>query len=181
MPHARVKGSLRSGDALRGHRFPLRGLQRHIQNGPNALFVVDYEIVTNNVYAGLAYGKPLNNQAFGLTLEGNQNDLTIQAWGPNDKATDVDGVIDPASGAQRGFISHAVVLEASSSGSMTERISAGSVPARVVTPASIPSGRSVRSRSTTTGTECQGVFLWQHSRCTAWEYCISGRMDSAKQ
>ena len=32
-------------------------------------FVVDYETVTNNEYAGFAYGSPILNQAFGLTLE----------------------------------------------------------------------------------------------------------------
>ena len=82
-------------------------------NGPRTMFfVVDYEDVTNNEYAGLVYGKDDKNQAFGLTLDGNEDDFTIQGWGKtNDRRTDVDGVINPNTGQQRGFVSHAVVFD----------------------------------------------------------------------
>ncbi len=84
-----------------------------VGNEPRTLFfVVDYEAVTNNEYAGLVYGNSANNEAFGLTLEGNANDLTVQGWGgSNDRATNVNGVLDPATSEQRGFISHAVVFD----------------------------------------------------------------------
>ncbi|EDX84733.1 PKD domain protein [Synechococcus sp. PCC 7335] len=74
-------------------------------------FVVDYENVTNGEYAGLTYGKADENQAFGLTLDGNNDNLTVQGWGrTNDQRTDIDGVINPDS-KQRGFVSHAVVYD----------------------------------------------------------------------
>jgi hypothetical protein len=98
-------------DALFNAATPLAGFSDG--SSPRTMFfVVDYEAVTNNEYAGLVYGNSSNNQAFGLTLEGNENDLTVQGWGgSNDRPTDVDGVIDPATGQQRGFISHAVVFD----------------------------------------------------------------------
>ena len=82
-------------------------------NGPRTMFfVVDYEDVTNKEYAGLVYGKAAKNQAFGLTLDGNDDDFTVQGWGGNnDRRTDIDGVIDPNTGQQRGFVSHAVVFD----------------------------------------------------------------------
>ena len=82
-------------------------------NEPRTMFfVVDYEDVSNNEYAGLVYGKGAKNQAFGLTLDGNEDDLTIHSWGRgNDKRTDIDGVINPENNRQRGFVSHAVVFD----------------------------------------------------------------------
>ncbi|MEL7547285.1 MAG: PQQ-dependent sugar dehydrogenase, partial [Pseudomonadota bacterium] len=82
-------------------------------NEPRTMFfVVDYEDVTDGVYAGLSYGNDADNQAFGLTLDGRQDDFTIQGWGgSNDRRTDIDGVIDPATGEQRGFVSHAVTFD----------------------------------------------------------------------
>jgi glucose/arabinose dehydrogenase len=84
-----------------------------VSNEPRTMFfVVDYEAVTNNEFAGLVYGTDANNQAFGLTLNGNANELAIQGWGgTHDRASDVNGVIDPATSQQRGFISHAVVYD----------------------------------------------------------------------
>ena len=81
-------------------------------NGPRTMFfVVDYENVTNGEYAGLTYGKANENQAFGLTLNGNRDDFTVQGWGrTNDRRTDIDGVLNPNS-KQRGFVSHAVVFD----------------------------------------------------------------------
>jgi hypothetical protein len=77
-------------------------------------FVVDYDTVTNNEFAGLVYGNDSQNQAFGLTLDGNENDFALQGWGgTNDRNTDIDGVIDPATGEERGFVSHAVVYDGS--------------------------------------------------------------------
>lgn len=83
-------------------------------NDPRTMFfVVDYEDVTNKEFAGLVYGRASNNQAFGLTLNGNEDDLTVHGWGRRgDKRTNVDAVIDN-SGKQRGFISHAVVFDGS--------------------------------------------------------------------
>ncbi len=82
-------------------------------NAPRTMFfVVDYEDVTNAESAGLVYGKPSKNQSFGLTLNNNTDDLMINAWGGRfDLATNTDGVINPATGQQRGFISHAVVFD----------------------------------------------------------------------
>ncbi len=90
---------------------PLQGLPSG--NEPRTLFfVVDYENVTNSEYAGLVYGTAAKNKAFGLTLEGNEDDLTVHAWGSkHDRPTDISGVIDPDSSQQRGFISHAVVFD----------------------------------------------------------------------
>ncbi|MDT0608622.1 PQQ-dependent sugar dehydrogenase, partial [Croceitalea rosinachiae] len=86
-----------------------------IGNQPRTVFfVVDYETVTNNEFAGLVYGSSSDNQAFGLTLDGNENDLALQGWGEqHNRNTDIDGVIDPNTGLQRGFISHAVVFDGS--------------------------------------------------------------------
>ncbi|MEO1205509.1 MAG: Ig-like domain-containing protein [Pseudomonadota bacterium] len=82
-------------------------------NAPRTMFfVVDYEEVTNNESAGLVYGKTKGNGAFGLTLDGDENDFTVHAWGgANDRPTDIDGVIEPTTGEQRGFVSHAVVFD----------------------------------------------------------------------
>ncbi len=90
---------------------PLQGLSAG--NAPRTMFfVVDYEDVTNDEFAGLVYGNDAQNQAFGLTLDGNEDDLAIQGWGSShDRTTDIDGVINPANGQQRGFISHAVVFD----------------------------------------------------------------------
>ncbi|MEM8504204.1 MAG: PQQ-dependent sugar dehydrogenase [Cyanobacteria bacterium P01_D01_bin.1] len=90
---------------------PLQGLSSG--NEPRTMFfVVDYEDVTNSEYAGLVYGKASQNRVFGLTLEGNEDDLTVHGWGgKHDQPTDVDGVVDPNSGQQRGFISHAVTFD----------------------------------------------------------------------
>ncbi|WP_068115428.1 Ig-like domain-containing protein [Tropicimonas marinistellae] len=82
-------------------------------NDPRTMFfVVDYETVTNDEAAGLVYGNDSDNQAFGLTLDGNENDFNIHGWN-SDLATDVDGVDDPATGEERGFVSHAVVFDGS--------------------------------------------------------------------
>ncbi len=82
-------------------------------NDPRTMFfVVDYENVTNQRYAGFAYGKAASNQTFGLTLDGNKDNLTVQGWGKgNDRRTNIDGVVDPGNGQQRGFVSHAVVFD----------------------------------------------------------------------
>ena len=103
-----------NGDYLFREQTPTTDLQGlSAGNAPRTMFfVVDYENVTNREYAGLVYGKAANNQAFGLTLNGNKNNFTVQGWGrANDRSTDINGVIDPDSGQQRGFISHAVVFD----------------------------------------------------------------------
>ncbi len=103
-----------NGDFLQrvaGAATPINGLS--LGNAPRTMFfVVDYETVTNNKAAGLLYGKSGFNQAFGLTLDGNTSDFMVHGWGNSeDRPTDIDGVIDPFTGQQRGFVSHAVVFD----------------------------------------------------------------------
>ena len=101
------------GDYLFRNNTPETALQG-LPSGNAArtlFFVVDYEEVTSAEYAGFTYGRASNNRAFGLTLNGSEDDLTIHGWGGGDRATNIDGVIDPSSGQQRSFISHAVVFD----------------------------------------------------------------------
>ncbi|MBE9062475.1 PQQ-dependent sugar dehydrogenase [cf. Phormidesmis sp. LEGE 11477] len=103
-----------NGDYLFREQTPATDLQGFSSGNDSRtmFFVVNYENVKNREYAGLAYGKASNNQAFGLTLNGNKDNFTVQGWGKaNDRATNIDGVIDPDSGQQRGFVSHAVVFD----------------------------------------------------------------------
>ena len=96
-----------------GAGTPINGFS--IGSAPRTMFfVVDYDAVTNDEYAGLAYGTSANNQAFGLTLAGNTNNLSLQGWGGgNDRDTNINGVLDPTTNQERGFISHAVVYDGS--------------------------------------------------------------------
>ena len=94
------------GDSLfrtNGVDSPIDGLSSGSQ-ARTVFFVVKYED-PNGVYAGFAYGNGAPDQAFGLIVNGANDNLTVQGWGSgNDDTSTVNG-------PNSGWIVQSVVMQ----------------------------------------------------------------------